>query len=469
MIKYGTSGFRNNSTIIKSISKDIGFIIAHIILKKQESFGLMITASHNHYKDNGIKIMNNSGHMISKNIEDCLEEYINYHTKHNLNNLDTKTKSIETKIIIGYDSRESSPEICNLIIEGISSVSDKIIIEVLPYITTPELHFYFSSIKESYLQYISNQTNNIVYPCILDCANGIGSKIMSKLNHPTISLINTSWKTPELLNNNCSSDYVCTYNSIPINSSNDNNILRASLDGDADRIVFYYLDNQELKILNGDYIVALILKYLSYVFKPKEKTTIGFIYTGYTNQSCIEYIKRLQFDDNIDISCICTSTGVKHLHNEAEKYDIGVYFEQNGHGNIIFKIESEEINILKSLFHPNIGDGILDFFATLFILQELDMTPKDWIDLFVPHYSILEKQKVNDKNIFKSNHNELLLLEPKELQDYINNYTNSNLCRAFVRASGTENVVRIYVEGKTKEICESVYKKISQYIEICYK
>jgi hypothetical protein len=29
-------------------------------------------------------------------------------------------------------------------------------------------------------------------------------------------------------------------------------------------------------------------------------------------------------------------TGVKHLHQKAVKYDIGVYFEANGHGTVIF-------------------------------------------------------------------------------------------------------------------------------------
>lgn len=30
-------------------------------------------------------------------------------------------------------------------------------------------------------------------------------------------------------------------------------------------------------------------------------------------------------------------TGVKFVHHEAEKYDIGVYFEANGHGTVLFK------------------------------------------------------------------------------------------------------------------------------------
>ena len=30
-------------------------------------------------------------------------------------------------------------------------------------------------------------------------------------------------------------------------------------------------------------------------------------------------------------------TGVKHLHHLAESFDIGIYFEANGHGTILFK------------------------------------------------------------------------------------------------------------------------------------
>lgn len=32
----------------------------------------------------------------------------------------------------------------------------------------------------------------------------------------------------------------------------------------------------------------------------------------------------------------CTSTGVKHLHHKAVEYDIGIYFEANGHGTVVF-------------------------------------------------------------------------------------------------------------------------------------
>ena len=32
----------------------------------------------------------------------------------------------------------------------------------------------------------------------------------------------------------------------------------------------------------------------------------------------------------------CVPTGVKHLHHKALEYDVGVYFEANGHGTVVF-------------------------------------------------------------------------------------------------------------------------------------
>ena len=32
-------------------------------------------------------------------------------------------------------------------------------------------------------------------------------------------------------------------------------------------------------------------------------------------------------------------TGVKHLHHAAAEFDIGIYFEANGHGTVLFNDE----------------------------------------------------------------------------------------------------------------------------------
>jgi phosphoacetylglucosamine mutase len=65
----------------------------------------------------------------------------------------------------------------------------------------------------------------------------------------------------------------------------------------------------------------------------------------------------------LGIPVSCAKTGVKHLHHEALVYDIGVYFEANGHGTVIFSDSAKaqisaatpstdrEIRALKQLRH----------------------------------------------------------------------------------------------------------------------
>ena len=61
MIKYGTSGFRDHNTKIINIAEKIGTAMAQLVDYEKQSFGIMITASHNHHNDNGVKIMNMYG------------------------------------------------------------------------------------------------------------------------------------------------------------------------------------------------------------------------------------------------------------------------------------------------------------------------------------------------------------------------------------------------------------------------
>ena len=486
MIKYGTSGFRDHNTKIINIAEKIGTAMAQLVDYEKQSFGIMITASHNHHNDNGVKIMNMYGNMVSNKTESYLENYVNNLYETNDSNslppysplIRIFSKDVEYLnkknicLTIGYDSRESSPRICELIAHGILKCNENFPIRILPLITTPELHFVYSDISISYLKYIKKVSNKIYYPCIVDCANGIGGKKLKEMKHPSLELINVSWNDHEKLNNNCSSDFVCSERKLPVSNKdfNDSLKLRASLDGDADRVVFYYGNDLSIQLLNGDSIAALILTYLSKTLIPSKLVTLGFIHTGYTNQACIEYIQSLPFHENVLLNCVCTATGVKHLHNEAERFDIGVYFEQNGHGNVLFRKKLSSLDTFMTLFHPNIGDGILDLFAVLYMLQELDMDGRQWYELYCPYESSLTKHKVKNKDLFSCSENELYLFSPVEFQNYINEITNKEgtFLRAFVRPSGTENVLRLYVEGENIEDVQYAKEKISTFITDYY-
>lgn len=465
-MKYGTSGFRDHHEKILAISEKIGIAIALFSCYKTTTFGIMITASHNHFNDNGVKIMDNKGNMITNEVEEFLENYIN--------NDQEETPKIEDdilrttmKIIIGYDSRKSSPEICNIIIQGIKKTNKKFPIQIMEHVTTPQLHAYFSPLQQFYITHLKNLSKMVSFPCVLDCANGIGSKVMKMINTRNIYLTNTSWTEYEKLNSECSSDYVCTQEKLPTTPIflRDLPYLRASLDGDADRIVFYFTDHKRLNILNGDYIAALILTYLSTIVQETDELQIAYVYTGYTNDACVEYVKTLKFPSKTQVTHFCTATGVKHLHNKASKYDIGVYFEQNGHGNVIFNKKPKHLETIASFFHPNIGDGIMDFYAVLFILQELKMSSQQWFKLYFNNPSILTKHDVQDKNVLKPSESELQLIKPEFLQNYIDKQCKENKCTAFVRPSGTENCVRLYVEGSDELMNKFAHNKISRFIQ----
>ena len=53
------------------------------------------------------------------------------------------------------------------------------------------------------------------------------------------------------------------------------------------------------------------------------------VQTAYANGSSTKYVQ-----DSLNVSVACTCTGVKHLHHKALDFDIGVYFEANGHGTV---------------------------------------------------------------------------------------------------------------------------------------
>ncbi len=47
------------------------------------------------------------------------------------------------------------------------------------------------------------------------------------------------------------------------------------------------------------------------------------------------------FLSNQNVPVACVPTGVKHLHHAALAFDVGVYFEANGHGTVVFAQEAE--------------------------------------------------------------------------------------------------------------------------------
>ncbi|KAL3648632.1 hypothetical protein CASFOL_005035 [Castilleja foliolosa] len=63
---YGTSGFRADASLLESTVFRVGILAAIRSIQTRSVIGLMITASHNMVSDNGIKVADPSGEMLTQ-------------------------------------------------------------------------------------------------------------------------------------------------------------------------------------------------------------------------------------------------------------------------------------------------------------------------------------------------------------------------------------------------------------------
>lgn len=160
---------------------------------------------------------------------------------------------------------------------------------------------------------------------------------------------------------------------------------------------------------------------------------------------------------------------MKHLHHAAEHYDIGVYFEANGHGTVLFSpttlsvfaeyspstpAQETALNTLISLtelINQTVGDALSDMLLVEVVLAHKSFTAVEWDSLYTDLPNRLVKVVVNDRNIFKTEDAERRLTSPpglqRKLDEIINKYDGG---RSFVRPSGTEDVVRVYAEANLR-------------------
>lgn len=433
---YGTSGFRYHHKTIEKIAYKIGIGLVFCSVHTNKKIGVMITASHNKYYDNGVKITDDKGLMISEDLENIMTGIVNSDNLY-INKLSTN-KSSDIEIVIGQDTRTSGDTIKNLIIKGAKSIYKNIKIIDLGQVTTPQHHYYLYNNNnekyiEKYVEIYSNLTRK--NKIIVDCANGVGYLSLNKIlkNNEQIIMVNTNIDNNELLNDGCGSDYVINNNIIPCWL--EKGYLGVSFDGDADRIVCYFIrEDNKLCLLDGDHISALILYYLVDILKVSNVTVV---HTNYSNGGFIDYV------ESKNIKHICCPTGVKYLDRTAREQDIGLYFECNGHGTCLIKKDCD----LKTIFNQTIGDAIGTLAGIIYILNKTGLLAEQWYNLYKKKNSVNKKYIVQDKSIYKTDYLQTVLIEPTDVSIKLKQILAINNVRGFVRPSGTENVIRLYVEG----------------------
>jgi phosphoacetylglucosamine mutase len=169
----------------------------------------------------------------------------------------------------------------------------------------------------------------------------------------------------------------------------------------------------------------------------------------------------------------CVPTGVKHLHHAAERYDIGVYFEANGHGTVLFspafikllstyqprtpaqKTALAHLTQFTRLINQTVGDSLSDLLLVATILIHRGWGPAEWDASYFDLPNRLVKVLVRDRNAFTTTDAERKLVTPVGAQALIDEEVKKyEGGRAFVRPSGTEDCVRVYAEAASKSHVE---------------
>ncbi|TFY82647.1 hypothetical protein EWM64_g1364 [Hericium alpestre] len=507
--QYGTAGFRTLGSVLDSVLFRVG-VLAALRSKKLDgkTIGVMVTASHNPEPDNGVKLVDPRGEMLEAAWETHATVLANASTTPDfIEALETlvKTAKIDlskpARVVYARDTRPSGPALVAAFEDGLKALDAEG--RNAGVTTTPILHYLVRSIntkgtkheygddsEEGYFTKLSGGFKKLVSgkpslpPLVIDCANGVGTDAVTKIigylgDSLKLIPVNTATTTPGALNNACGADFVKTSQKFPPSVAPH---LKAgqracSLDGDADRLIYYYLDERsQFHMLDGDKIAALVAAFIVELVKAAgldSEIQVGVVQTAYANGSSTKYLT-----ERLPVRCV--PTGVKHLHHAAEHFPVGVYFEANGHGTVLFspetqeKLESHEpstpaqstaLNHLLSLtqlINQTVGDAISDMLLVETVLAHKSYSGIEWDSLYVDLPNRLVKVIVVDRHAFKTEDAERRLVSPKGLQaridDLVKRYDGG---RSFVRPSGTEDVVRVYAEAVIKSQADDLAFRVA--------
>ncbi|WIA14576.1 hypothetical protein OEZ85_003092 [Tetradesmus obliquus] len=500
---YGTAGFRAEASLLPSTVFRCGMLIGLKARSCGQACGVMVTASHNPEQDNGLKLVEASGEMLEPAWEAHATQLAQADTEEQLLQvlaaLAATLQPADTpgRVIIGRDTRSSGADLAAACSAGVAAVGGKV--SDIGVVTTPELHFtvqtfnqyqaleeqaYFTNLLESF-RTLTAGSHAPQPPLHVDCANGVGALKLQQLV-PQLQQLGLQLQLYNAgqgrLNHGCGADYVQKEQCFPAGMGDlPAGACSASIDGDADRVVFFTKGQDgSFVLLDGDKIAALAAVYLRRLLShappgTADSISTGVVQTAYANGASTRFIT-----EQLGLQVRCTNTGVKYLHHEAKAFDVGIYFESNGHGTVLLKPSllqrlqdmDENMSVMQllavsRLMNQAVGDAISGLLLCDAVLRS-GTSLAEWQALYTDLPSRQLKLVVADRTVITTTDAERRCVTPAGLQDAIDAaVAKYDLGRAFARPSGTEDAVRVYAEAGSQEAADALAREVAGIVFDC--
>jgi phosphoglucosamine mutase len=349
--------------------------VAMLMRSLRCDLGIMVSASHNPYHDNGIKIFGADGYKISDQRELDIEEFVD-------NGID---ESIYVLTDLGKASRLDDAH--GRYMEYVKSALPRF--------------FDFSGLK-----------------IVVDAANGAAYKIAPKLLWELEAEVIAIGDKPNgrNINENCgATDTNALQDAVLANGAH----IGLALDGDADRLIVV---DEKGHVVDGDQLMAALALEMDKHGDLRHKTLVT---TVMSNLGMEKFLRSRKIDVKR------TSVGDRHVVEEMKKGSFTLGGEQSGHiilGN-----------------HSTTGDGLLAAMKVLQFLKQSGKPASEALHLFEPMPQILQNVRFEGASPLAQESVQMAISDADKRLDETG--------RILVRASGTEPLIRVMVEGtNTDEI-----------------
>ena len=392
MIEHAlTAGLTSTGVNVMTVGTIPTPAIAYLTKTIETNSGIMISASHNPYQDNGIKIFGPDGFKL------------------------TDEQELEIESLI-----DNSEQIKNASFEKIGKV----------YGGNELTQKYIQHIKQS----ITGDLSDI--KIALDCANGATTGVAPFIFGDLEADIETIGCQPNgiNINDNVGSTKIETISEFV----KENNVdVGFAFDGDGDRVLAV---DAEGNVVDGDKIMFILAKHLKEQGELKDNMVVS------TVMSNIGFYKAIEENG---LQSVKTAVGDRYVVEEMRKNDYSLGGEQSGH--------------IVLMNYATTGDGIL----TAVKLSNIIKTSGKSLKELASEVSIYPQKLVNIKVVDKKTAMEdaEILAECEKVEKELEGNG-----RILLRASGTENLIRVMVEASSDELtdkyCEQVAKIVREKFEV---